>query len=89
MLCVTGIGFGGTACVGAAAAFGVAGCGSGGFNGFVEGSTTHDTPVVTLVSSVTVPEPSTWGMMLTGFAAIAFAGFRRAAKDRAVAGRAR
>jgi hypothetical protein len=27
-----------------------------------------------------VPEPSTWAMMLIGFAALAFAGYRRAQK---------
>jgi hypothetical protein len=33
-----------------------------------------------------VPEPSTWAMMLFGFAGLAFAGFRRARKTAAVAG---
>ena len=28
--------------------------------------------------SPTVPEPSTWGMMLLGFAGLGFAGYRRA-----------
>jgi hypothetical protein len=47
--------------------------------GFVIGETTQ-APVVTLVSSVTsapsVPEPSTWAMMLLGFGALG-AGLRR------------
>jgi hypothetical protein len=31
-----------------------------------------------LLSSLTVPEPSTWAMMLLGFAGLGFAGYRRA-----------
>ena len=32
-----------------------------------------------------VPEPSTWAMMLIGFAGLGFAGYRRASKARAIA----
>jgi hypothetical protein len=35
--------------------------------------------------TVTVPEPSTWAMMLLGFAGLGFAGFRRSRKDATVA----
>ena len=47
---------------------------------------TQELPVVTLVSSVTtraVPEPSTWAMMLIGFAGLGFAGYKRARGRRA------
>jgi hypothetical protein len=73
------------ACVGAAAALGAGGCGSGGVNGIVGETTilgvvvwtTQDLPVVTLVSSVTsIPEPSTWVMMLLGFAGLGYVGYR-------------
>jgi hypothetical protein len=40
-------------------------------------------PVGTTVSTPTVPEPSTWVMMITGFAGLAFAGYRRAREPRA------
>jgi hypothetical protein len=30
-----------------------------------------------------VPEPSTWGMMLVGFAGLGYAGYRRAKEPRA------
>ena len=36
--------------------------------------------VVTSFGGVLVPEPSTWAMMAVGFAGLAFAGWRRAAK---------
>jgi unsaturated chondroitin disaccharide hydrolase len=36
-----------------------------------------------LLSSLTVPEPSTWAMMLLGFAGLGFAGYRRARAGRA------
>jgi hypothetical protein len=37
----------------------------------------QDLPVVTLVSSVTsIPEPSTWVMMLLGFAGLGYVGYR-------------
>jgi hypothetical protein len=84
-----------TACVGAAAVFGsgFGGCGPGGYNGIfgdlaifpLDNDVTHDFPVVTLVSSVTTPEPSTWAMMLIGFASIAFAGYRVSRRTAAVA----
>jgi PEP-CTERM motif len=65
-------------CVGAVAAFGFGACGLGGVNGFVTPIwTTQALPVVSLVSSVTiVPEPSTWAMMMIGFAGLGFAGYR-------------
>jgi hypothetical protein len=34
-----------------------------------------------------VPEPSTWAMMLLGFAGLGFAGYRRARAGRATLGR--
>jgi hypothetical protein len=74
-------------CVGAAAAFGGAGgvsCGQGGVNGYVGGFTTQDLPVVTLVSSVTTPEPSTWAMMALGFAGLCALGYGRAKRRLAV-----
>jgi PEP-CTERM motif len=40
------------------------------------------------LTSSTVPEPSTWAMMLLGFAGLAYAGFRRAKADRATIPRA-
>ena len=48
-------------------------------------STTPDLTGVTLVSSVNtnVPEPSTWAMMLLGFAGLGFAGYRKARGARA------
>lgn len=67
-------------CVGAVTALV---CGLDGFNGSVfDGLNlfrTEDLPVVTLVSSVTasIPESSTWALMLVGFAGLAFAGYRR------------
>jgi PEP-CTERM motif len=78
----TGDGSVATACVGAAAAFGFPGCGSGGVNGSIFGGlipfSTQAVPQVTLVSSATggVPEPSTWAMMLLGFVGLGFAGYR-------------
>jgi hypothetical protein len=83
----TAIGLVGNACVGTPAAFGIGGCGSGGVNGFTLFWTTQDLPVVTLVSSLTVPEPSAWAMMLIGFAGLGFAGFRQVGKGRTVVGR--
>ena len=82
----TADGVGATACVGAAASFGFPGCGSGGVNGSIFGGAitfaTQDIPVVTLVSSVTsdVPEPSTWAMMLIGFAGLGVLGWRASRK---------
>ena len=43
----------------------------------VQVGSTPDLTTVTLVSSV-VPETSTWAMMLLGFAALGYAGYRRA-----------
>jgi hypothetical protein len=65
-------------CVGAIAAFGV--CGGTGSLGAVHGLYfTNEAPVITLVSSITsgVPEPSTWAMMLLGFAGLGFMAYRR------------
>ncbi len=74
------------ACVGAAAAFGAPGCGVGGYNGIIGLFTTQDLPEVTLVSSLTtVPEPSTWAMLLLGFAGLGFAGHRTSRKAVAIA----
>ena len=44
---------------------------------------TPDQTTVTLVSSVSTPEPSTWAMMLTGFAGLGLLGAGRASKGRA------
>ncbi len=78
----TGIGDvgGAVSCVGAVAAFGFGACGLGGVNGFVSPIwATQALPVVSLVSSVTiVPEPSTWALLLVGFAGLGYAGYRRA-----------
>jgi PEP-CTERM motif len=43
---------------------------------------TTNFPTITLVSSVntTAPEPSTWAMMLVGFAGLGFVGYRRSLK---------
>ena len=38
---------------------------------------------VTISLESTVPEPSTWAMMLLGFAGVGFAGYRRARRSRA------
>lgn len=51
-------------------------------DGFVD-ATTPDQTSVTLASSVSAPEPSTWAMMLTGFAGLGLLGARRARKGRA------
>jgi hypothetical protein len=39
--------------------------------------------VITTITSITpsVPEPSTWAMMLLGFAGLGYAGFKRARKS--------
>ena len=42
-----------------------------------------------LLSSLTVPEPSTWAMMLLGFAGLGFAGYRRAKAGRPLTSAAR
>jgi hypothetical protein len=42
--------------------------------GFCLGYLTFPTPVSFVLSSV--PEPSTWAMMLLGFAGLGFAGYR-------------
>lgn len=74
----------GPICVGAVAAFGADGCGLGGVNGYLHDHafgvpyTTQELPVVTLVSSTTVPEPPTWALMLTGLAALGFVSGRKA-----------
>ena len=39
------------------------------------------------LTSSTVPEPSTWAMMLIGFAGLAYAGYRRTRSDRATLAR--
>jgi hypothetical protein len=35
-------------------------------------------PVIPIPPPITAPEPSTWAMMLVGFAGIGFLGYRRA-----------
>jgi hypothetical protein len=68
-------------CVGSPAAFGL--CtppgGKAGHLGEVATFVTDQAPVVTLVSSITtaVPEPSTWAMLLLGFAGLGFKAYRR------------
>jgi hypothetical protein len=42
-------------------------------------------PVGTIVSTPTVPEPSTWVMMITGFAGLGFVGYRASRKSAALA----
>jgi PEP-CTERM motif len=75
-------GIGGTpVCVGAAAAFGS--CGGTGRRGAIDNAYfTDEAPVITLVSSITsgVPEPSTWAMMLLGFAGLGFMAYLRKSK---------
>jgi hypothetical protein len=69
-------------CVGAPASLD-ASCGGTGHRGVVGGGFfTDQAPVVTLVSSITtaVPEPSTWAMMILGFAGIGFMAYRRKSK---------
>ena len=41
---------------------------------------------VTFTATTTIPEPSTWAMMLLGFAGLGYAGYRRAKGDRRPAG---
>ena len=75
-------------CVGAPAAYGL--CGGSGKRGAIANADfiTNEAPVVTLVSSSIigdpiasgVPEPSTWAMMLLGFAGIGFMAYRRKSK---------
>jgi hypothetical protein len=73
-------------CVGQVAEIGFDGCGPGGVRGDftlfpgVEFST-QDLPVLTLVSSVNVPEPATWMTVLIGFASLGAVGFRRTGKS--------
>jgi hypothetical protein len=42
-----------------------------------------DTVTVDFSSSVLTPEPSTWAMMLLGFAGLGYVGYRRAREQRA------
>ena len=74
-------------CVGAPAAYGL--CGGSGKRGAIDNAYfTNEAPVVTLVSSSIigdpiasgVPEPSTWAMMLLGFAGLGFMAYRRKSK---------
>jgi hypothetical protein len=76
------------ACVGASAAFGVCGVQGAGHLGVVGDIFSDEAPVVTLVSSITtaVPEPSTWAMMILGFAGVGFMAYRRKAKPALMAG---
>jgi hypothetical protein len=37
------------------------------------------------VTGAAVPEPSTWAMMLLGFAGLGFVGYRRTCKPRSIA----
>jgi len=46
---------------------------------------TFSIPAVNVMSDLDVPEPSTWAMMLAGFAGLAFAGYREARKGAAFA----
>ncbi len=56
---------------------------SAAFTGKVDGVDYYNLQGSATVSNA-VPEPSTWGMMLLGFAGLGFAGFRRAKTDRAM-----
>jgi PEP-CTERM motif-containing protein len=47
-------------------------------------SVDFETPVIGGSVSPAVPEPSTWAMLLLGFASLGFAGYRRAKSDRAM-----
>jgi hypothetical protein len=38
--------------------------------------------LITSISGSTIPEPSTWAMMLLGFAGLGYVGFRRTRKVR-------
>jgi PEP-CTERM motif len=75
------VGLGANLCVGGAAAFGSCG-GTGSRGAYANSFFTDEAPVVTLVSSITsgVPEPSTWAMMLLGFAGIGFMAYLRKSK---------
>ena len=46
--------------------------------GLAHGTTTSPITDEFSVSGTVVPEPSTWAMMLLGFAGLAFSGYRRA-----------
>jgi PEP-CTERM motif len=46
--------------------------------GLAPGTTTSPITDEFSVSATVVPEPSTWAMMLLGFAGLAFSGYRRA-----------
>jgi PEP-CTERM motif len=52
---------------------------SGAFTGMIKGSGPLEFPSTLTFSAV--PEPSTWGMMMIGFAGLAFVGYRRAKKS--------
>jgi hypothetical protein len=84
-----------TVCSGAPSVLTLDPCNPGGLNpvstsavilihGFFVYSTTPDLTGVTLVSSVNtnVPEPSTWAMMLVGFAELGLVRYRRGARRR-------
>jgi PEP-CTERM motif len=43
----------------------------------------NDTITLEIAGASTTPEPSTWAMMLAGFAGLGFVGYRRAKKGRA------
>ncbi len=51
-------------------------------SGSVSGSNTGFIAFFTTKTEAPIPEPSTWAMLLLGFAGLGYAGFRRAAKDR-------
>jgi PEP-CTERM motif len=76
---VNEVGAGFSVCVGFPAAYGVCGGGNGHLGVVANGFVTDQAPVITLVSSITtaVPEPSTWAMLLLGFAGLGFMAYRR------------
>jgi PEP-CTERM motif len=53
--------------------------------GFTQGSANFSV-VYTYTPTAPVPEPSTWAMMLVGFAGLGFAGYRRTREQRATVG---
>ncbi len=58
----------------------VAPSGASGQSGLYDGTLLFATPVV-----AGVPEPSTWAMLLLGFAGVGFMGYRRSRKDQGLA----
>ena len=68
------------------------GCGPGNIDSFVYWDDVHPTARVHALWAegfrTAIPEPSTWAMLLIGFAGLGFAGHRRSARSRAPRGRA-